>query len=131
MKVEEIFKYFEGIEFEFKIDHASSFDGFVSILEQDAVFEHLLAESVEPVFAESVVNRITTLLKAESDPQFAHPHDVSIAVYMLAITDINPKMIEFLLIDDPPVNNLFWARFAAKSLQDKLHSPEKQAADEE
>jgi hypothetical protein len=94
------------------------------------MFETLLSNIVEPEFAKTVKNHIETLLAVDFDPQFAHPHDVSIAVYMLAIIESNPKLVETLLTDGPPVQGLFWARIAAKSLQNKLQEPEIHAVDD-
>jgi len=130
MSIEQLFDYFEDIEFEFKIEHASSFAEFVSILQRDAEFGTLVSSVAEPVFAETVKDRIETLLKVEFDPHYAHPHDVSIAVYMLALIGKDPKLIEILLTDGPPVEGLFWARFAATSLQNKLKKLENLAVDE-
>ena len=130
MSLEEFFEYFERIEFEFKADHASSYAGFKSILDHDEAFGNLVSESADVDYAQAVANRIEFLLAADAEPEFAHPNDVSVATYIVALTETHPEMIKPLLTEGPPIAGLFWARFAVAALKAKLDMIERQTVDE-
>ncbi len=120
MKSVEIFSHIESINFENQMSLASGFKIFERFLRNKQIYWDLLDKIAQEqeVTAKQVATRAFYLLKQRGDTNFAHPHDVAIAVYLLALIETFPEMAKEVLSFS--ADGLFWTRFAAEKLQKTL-----------
>jgi hypothetical protein len=107
----------EGIEFDANMSVFSGFASFVSALDDDPLVKQLqirIQTSVED--QHTVQERIRTLLDADIEPDYAHPHDIALATYLYTLYQTDPALVRAFLESMASSRPLSWSRWLAEHI---------------
>ncbi len=108
--MDQIADYIECSEFDAAINVVSSLGHFLRILEEDPVYQLLLKETAHPSNRQWLSARLKKLMEEDIDPEFAHPKDTAITVYMHCILWHDPEYIHVFIRSLESVPNVFYPR---------------------
>jgi hypothetical protein len=118
-----LFASIESQALENHLGLASGFGPFRLFLGRTETYQQLLAAlKNDPTLVQVLVARIKSLLQTPLDSSKSHLHDTAIAVYIVALTEQQPRSLAWILTDDIAPDGLFWTLFAAQHLHDTLTS---------
>jgi hypothetical protein len=123
MKLQELFDQIEALQFEVKLGVLSGFESFYSALVTDALVNQLIGE-VENSFEnkEILYHRFLDLLKANDQPDYAHPHDAALAAYLLALKSSEPGLGLAAALQAKTTAQLWWTRKLAEQLLSEVQA---------
>jgi hypothetical protein len=127
MKVIDLFAEVESQRFAANFRILSGFRVFQLALQADATLAQLstaLAQS--PQDAQAVLQRLLDLLKANEQPEYAHPYDAAIAGYLYVISRADPSLTKRAIEGVLATPQLWWARRLAQQLQEGAVAAETQ-----
>lgn len=120
-----ILEQVESDRFAAYLNAASGFNIFRLALENKQELRTLIREMQKhPNYAQSIFQRLSSLLKVNHQPQYAHPHDVALAGYLFALSHINSELTVDAIDQILRTPQLWWSQRLAKFLQAKLSKDE-------
>jgi hypothetical protein len=128
MNLAELLEQIEGRIFDAHLNTASGFGVLLMALERSEVLNELIAElRRQPQSKQIAFQHLTDLLKANDEPEYAHPYDAAIAGYLFALSCTDTKLtceaIEAVL----QTPQLWWSRRLAKYIRKNLSMSTTQA----
>ncbi len=102
--------YFESLRFNVEINVVSSLSAFLKVLENDPIYWLLRKETVHACNRQWLLARLKKLMEEDIDPQYAHPRDTAMTVYMHCILWHDPEYIHVFLRSFETVSNIFYPK---------------------
>lgn len=102
--------YFESLRFDVEINVVSSLSAFLKVLEDDPVYHLLRKEMAHPCNRQWLLARLKKLMEEDIDPQYAHPKDTAMTVYIHCILHHDPEYIHVLVPAFEAVPNIYYPR---------------------
>ncbi len=116
--MELIADYIESVRFDVEVNVVSSFSQWRQVVEEHPVWSLLLRELREPCNRRWLASRLKKLATEDIDPQFAHPKDTAMAIYVWALSNCHSytyKMVLEDLVEDTPntwyLKKIFYWRY--------------------
>jgi hypothetical protein len=127
MKRSDLFEQIESQRFAAYMNLASGFSVFQLALRENEALAQLAVVLVQsPQDAQAVLQRLLDLLKANEQPEYAHPYDAAIAGYLYVISRADPSLAKRAIEGVLATPQLWWARRLAQQLQEGAVAAETQ-----
>lgn len=124
-KINQFIAYVESDEIRVMLNMVNSVNSFISAIKYKDIF----VKAHDEVLSNLEVNtnflkqRINTLLQVETDIDYLHPYDVSLACYLLLVAKSNRAQLKeiFIQIKEKNLPNLWWTNAIMQKLSEELN----------
>lgn len=122
MKLVELLKQIESVQFDTYLNSLSGFKIFLISLQNSELIKHLIQETrFSSAKQEIVLKRLMALLEQEANPSYTHPQDTAIAAYLYVLDGSNAtELVRAVAEGVKNVPNLWWSRMVATNIIQKL-----------
>jgi hypothetical protein len=119
MTAQSLFKEIESNQLAAELNVASEIGGFVHLVESHPLYEEAMTLSRnDGEFTGAVVGRLSEIASRACDPQYLHPADTPVAVYLLILRKAAPGFSRLAVGYIPNDDSFWWARKLAALLLD-------------
>ena len=123
MNFDEILQTIESAYFTTAIGVVSTPAQFHRAIGNDPTVRALLGQLEHPEKRRVLFARVADMLKAAADPQYAHPLDIPIAIYIRALDITEPDLARMLAFAARRLTNLWWARDVIDLVSEQTSTP--------
>jgi len=124
MKLQELLKQIESVEFAAYLGVASGFSVVMLGLENSDTLAKLVNELQNtPEYKYQVIERLVKLLKVNDAPQNRHRYDLALTAYLYALNRVDAELAQQAIDAILQTPNLFWARRLARHIREQATIP--------
>jgi hypothetical protein len=121
MNLSDILQQIESRNFSANLNVASGLSVVRLGLKNDTIVQQLISDLQQsPDHQREVFQRVLALLKANDQPDYAHPYDAALAAYLYALNQVNADLTQQAIRHILQTPKLWWARRLATHIQESL-----------